>query len=298
MEARAAMMIASSKALGVPDIVRPKDILAGNVKVNTLFCATIFNTNHGLTLSEEEYEAAGMIDDDIEGSAEERTFRLWINSLGIEGVHCDNLYDDCRDGLLLLKVIHKINPTVVDWKKATENVRQDFDRNGNNNEAIAACKKMGLKMIGLGGTDLTNGDKNKKNVLAIVWQIVRIHYLSIIGGKTEKDLVEWANTTVGDKYAPIKDLKDKSMGDALFLINLCSKIEPRAVNWDIVQAIPEEDDGGEAVKNNAKYLISIARKLGAVIFCIWENIVNVDVKQTFILVCTLMEIQEELAKQK
>ena len=292
MEARAAMMIASSKAMGVPDIVRPKDILSGNTKVNTLFCAQIFNTKHGLTLSDEEYEAAGMIDDDVEGSAEERTFRLWINSLGIEGVHCDNLYDDCRDGLMLLKVIHKIDPNVVDWKKATENVRQDFDRNGNNNEALAAAKKLGPKFIGLGGTDLTKGDK--KNVLAIVWQIVRIHYISIIGGKTEKDLVNWANELVGDKHAPIKDLKDKSMSDSMFMIHLCAKIEPRAVNWDIVQQIPEEDDGGEAAKNNAKYLISIARKLGAVIFCIWENIVNVDLKQMFIMICTLMEIHAEM----
>jgi len=54
-----------------------------------------------------------MIDDDVEGSFEERTFRLWINSLGIEGVYCDNLYDDCRDGVMMCKVIHKINPNVI-----------------------------------------------------------------------------------------------------------------------------------------------------------------------------------------
>jgi hypothetical protein len=35
-----------------------------------------------------------------------------------------------------------------------------------------------------------------------------------------------------------------------------------------------EDD----LKNNAKYVISIARKLGAVIFCVWEDIVNVNPK--------------------
>jgi hypothetical protein len=34
-------------------------------------------------LTEEEYLAAGMIDDDVEGSREERTFRFFINSLGI-----------------------------------------------------------------------------------------------------------------------------------------------------------------------------------------------------------------------
>ena len=49
-----------------------------------------------------------MIDDDIEGSKEERAFRLWINSLDLEGVHVNNLYDEASDGMLLLKVIDKI----------------------------------------------------------------------------------------------------------------------------------------------------------------------------------------------
>lgn len=153
--------------MGVPDIVRPKDITSGNVKVNTLFCAYIFNTNHGIKLSEEEYEAAGLVDDDVEGSVEERVFRMWINSLDIEGVYCDNLYDDCRDGILLCKVIHKINPDIIDWKLVRDPVKTDFDRNGNNKEAVGGMRKMGLKMIGLGGEDLTKGIK--KNVLAIVW---------------------------------------------------------------------------------------------------------------------------------
>jgi len=60
------------------------------------------------------------------------------------------------------------------------------------------------------------------------------------------------------------------MGDSLFLINLCAAIEPRAVNWDIVEQGEQTED---TQKNNAKYLISIVRKLGGVIFCIWENIV-------------------------
>ena len=58
-----------------------------------------------------------MIDDDIEGSREERVFRLWINSLGIEDVYVNNLVDDCKDGVLLNKVINKID----DLKKKQSN---------------------------------------------------------------------------------------------------------------------------------------------------------------------------------
>ena len=33
----------------------------------------------------------------------------------------------------------------------------------------------------------------------------------------------------------IKNFKDKALSDGVFLIKLCGAIEPRAVNWDIVQ---------------------------------------------------------------
>lgn len=58
------------------------------------------------------------------------------------------------------------------------------------------------------------------------------------------------------------------------MIQICAAIEPRIVNWDLVLPGDTEEDQ----KNNAKYVISIARKLGAVIFCVWEDIVNVNPK--------------------
>lgn len=64
------------------------------------------------------------------------------------------------------------------------------------------------------------------------------------------------------------------MCDGIFLIHLLSTIEPRAVNWDIV--MHEEDDASK--ENNAKYVISIARKLNAIIFCVWDQIVSVNPK--------------------
>jgi len=51
----------------------------------------------------------------------------------------------------------------------------------------------------------------------------------------------------------------------------------------------------EEKENNAKYLISIVRKLGAVIFCVWEDIPKVNPKMILVLVCSLFEISE-LAK--
>lgn len=72
------------------------------------------------------YEAVKLEWDDIEGTKEERQFRFWINSLDIEGLYVTNLYAEASDGLLLLKVIHKLDPTVVDWKKVDKNPNNRF----------------------------------------------------------------------------------------------------------------------------------------------------------------------------
>lgn len=295
LDSRATKMIANSAALGVPDIVRSRDICSGNTRVNTLFVAAIFNTKHGLEelneVEKEAFDAAGLDDDDVEGSKEERTFRFWVNSLGIEDVYVDNLFDACNDGVMLCKIVDHLSPGAIDWKKVDKKPKNDFGKNINNNQAIGACKDaLKLKMIGIGGVDLTKGDK--KAILATMWQLVKTAYLKLIGGKTEDQLVQWANDSVGGKHPSIKNLKDKSMADGKFLIHLCAAIEERAVNWDIVT-------GGETDEDktlNAKYAISVARKLGAVVFCVWEDIVAVNPKQMLIYVATMMDIQKNMAQ--
>lgn len=116
--------------------------------------------------------------------------------------------------------------------------------------------------------------------------------MKIIGSQSEDDLVKWANSLVGD--IQIKSLKDSALSDGNFLIKLCSAIEPRAINWEIVM----KGETDEEKENNAKYVISIARKLGAVIFCVWEDIPKVNYKMLLVLVCSLFEIHEEMKKQK
>ena len=45
---RAEAMIQNSKIIGVPDLIQPTDIVSGNVKLNTVFVASMFNAKHGL----------------------------------------------------------------------------------------------------------------------------------------------------------------------------------------------------------------------------------------------------------
>ena len=84
----------------------------------------------------------------------------------------------------------------------------------------------------------------------------------------------------------IKNFKDQALSDGQFLIKLCAAVEPRAINWDIVM----KGETDEEKANNAKYVISIARKLGAVVFSVWEDIVNVNYKMILVIVCSLFAI--------
>jgi plastin-1 len=84
----------------------------------------------------------------------------------------------------------------------------------------------------------------------------------------------------------IKSFKDPILSDGIFLIKLCASIEPRAIDWDIVMKGETEEEK----ENNAKYVLTVARKLGCVIFCVWEDIPKVNYKMILVLVCSLFEI--------
>lgn len=293
LKKRAKMVLDAATQLGVKPLIGPSDIESGNTKLNTVFTADIFNHKHGLEeLTKEEYEAAAMLDDDIEGSKEERSYRMWVNSLGLEDVYVNNLYEEARDGLVLLKVMDRIQPGVVDWKRVEKKPGNNkIKRQVNCAEAVECAKRMKCIIPGIESSQILNA--NKKSVLAIVWQIVRLHYLQLIGNDSEDELVKWANSKVTNEENKVKNFKDKSIKSGRFLIDLCAGIEPRAVNWDLVTPGEEEEDR----MNNAKYAISIARKLGATIFCVWDDIVKVNHKMVLVFVCALKDAWEESRKK-
>jgi len=64
------------------------------------------------------------------------------------------------------------------------------------------------------------------------------------------------------------------MSDGHFLLQVLQSVEPRAIDWDIVK----KGEADEDKENNAKYIVSIVRKLGGVVFCVWEDLVHVNYK--------------------
>ncbi|MBP5694401.1 MAG: hypothetical protein J6X03_02975, partial [Bacilli bacterium] len=248
---RAKKVIDNAKKLGAEAYINPDDIVAGNNKLNTLFVASIFNAYPGLSPATEEeiYEAAKLLDDDVEGAREERAFRMWINSLGLnddngEPIHINNLYEESKDGILMLRTLDKIKPGVVNWKIVDKKANNPFKKTVNCNEVIDASKKSKYHIVGIGGGDIRDG--NKKYILAIVWQMMRAHSLQVIGNKSEEELISWGNEKVDDDLK-VKSLKDKKLGNSLYFINIMKSIEPRSINWDIV--VTDKDDD-ESKQNN------------------------------------------------
>ena len=67
--------------------------------------------------------------DDDEDDREERAFRMWINSLGIER-HIADLFEDMKDGIALAQLMELLQPGVVDWKRIKDPTRNIFDQVG------------------------------------------------------------------------------------------------------------------------------------------------------------------------
>jgi len=120
-------------------------------------------------------------------------------------------------------------------------------------------------------------------------------------------IIHWANKEVrssGDSspasnHCNMHSFRDRSLSNSLFFLNLLYAVEPSVVNWDLVHL---EELGANILSTkdrtlNARYAISVARKLGATIFLLPEDIVEVNPKMimTFvacILGCSLSRVSQ------
>ncbi len=250
--------------------------------------AQIFNQCPGMDiLAEEEiaeYDMAGIMEDDkVEDSREERIFRMWMNSLNIDDTYVNNLFEDVRDGVVLLKVMDKVQPGIVSWPKVNINPKNRFKKVENCNYCVVLAKQMRFSVVNVGGVDLMDG--NRTLILGMIWQLMRQHTLNIlieIGGGTkidDKSIVKWANAQVSGKgkTTSMSSFQDQSLSNGRFFLDLLWCLEERIINWDLcTPGVLDEDK-----TMNAKYIISVARKLGCTVFLAPEDITEVKQKVCF-----------------
>jgi hypothetical protein len=295
---RAEAVLVNADKLNCRKFVTAKDVVSGNAKLNLAFVANLFNTHPALEpiTAEEEKMYAEMMDFDSSGTREERAFRMWMQSLGLE---VNNLFEDVRDGVLLLKLFDAIEPGIVSWKQVNMTCKNKFKKVENCNYVVVLGKQCKFSMVNIGGTDIVDG--NKKLVLGLVWQMMRhdiVRTLKEIGGGkevTDADLVKWANESVAAARKPftMANFKDASLASGVFLCNLAACVESRTVDLEMVTP----GVSSEEKELNAKYAISVARKMGATLFCSWEDLVEVNSKMIMTFVASLKLVQQRKAKK-
>ncbi|GAN11708.1 fimbrin, partial [Mucor ambiguus] len=277
---RAEMVLQNAEAIGCRKYLTPKAMVSGNPKLNLAFVAHLFNTHPGLEPLTEE-EAPEVEPFDAEGEREARMFTLWLNSLNVEpGVY--NLYEDLKDGLILLQAFDKVQPGLVQWRMVSKKQPLSrFKQLENCNYAVRLGQENGFSLVGIQGADIV--DEQKTLTLGLVWQMMRENIVRTLqslseGGRpvTDMDMVKWANETAqrGGKQSKMNSFRDPSLRTGVFFLDVLNGMKPGIVDASHATAGNTDEDAF----NNARLAISIARKLGATIFLVPEDIVEVRSK--------------------
>ncbi|MFS7995370.1 putative actinin-type actin-binding domain, calponin domain, CH domain superfamily, fimbrin/Plastin [Helianthus anomalus] len=289
---RAKLIIEQAEKLDCKRYVTSKDIVEGSTNLNLAFVAQIFQHRNGLTIDKAKASLTEMMTDDESTSREERCFRMWINSLGVE-THVNNVWEDVRNGWVLLEVLDKLAPGSVIWKQASKPpIKMPFRKVENCNQVVRIGKELNFSLVNVAGDDIVSG--NKKLIIAFLWQLMRFSMLQLLKnlrthgqGKeiTDADILQWANMKVKQSGKRQMDsFKDKRLSDGVFFLELLSAVKKRVVNWGLVTKGESEEDK----KLNATYIISVARKLGCSIFLLPEDILEVNPKMILILTASIM----------
>ena len=280
---RAEQVLQNADKLDCRKFLSPSSLVAGNPKLNLAFVANLFNTHPGLDPITEE-EKLQVEDFDAEGEREARVFTLWLNSLDVQPA-VNSLFDDLRDGSILLQAYDKVIPGSVNWRHvnkppASGGELMRFKAVENTNYAIELGKQMHFSLVGVQGADITDGQRTL--TLGLVWQLMRrdiSETLSALAqrlGKREisdAEMVKWANeqSRKGGRNSSIRSFKDQAIGSGVFLLDVLNGMKSSYVDYDLVTSGRNDEEAYA----NAKLAISIARKMGATIWLVPEDICQV-----------------------
>lgn len=290
---RAKLVLEHADKMGCKRYLTARDIVEGSPNLNLAFVAHIFQHRNGLSTQTKQISFLETMPDDAQVSREERAFRLWINSMGLS-TYINNVFEDLRNGWILLETLDKVSPGIVNWKLANKPpIKMPFRKVENCNQVVKIGKQLKFSLVNIAGNDIVQG--NKKLILAYLWQLMRCNILQLLKnlrfhsfGKeiTDADILQWANNKVRSSGSQCRmdSFKDKSLSNGTFFLELLSSVQPRVVNWSLVtKGITEEEK-----KMNATYIISIARKLGCSIFLLPEDITEVNQKMILTLTASIM----------
>lgn len=100
------------------------------------------------------------------------------------------IFDECRDGLLLCKLINDSVPETIDVRvlnfPTAKRPLNNFQITENNNIVITSAKAIGCSVVNIGSSDLAEGREHL--ILGLIWQIIRRGLLKHIDIKIHPEL--------------------------------------------------------------------------------------------------------------
>ncbi|KAI0009889.1 calponin homology domain-containing protein [Xylariaceae sp. FL0662B] len=299
---RAEEVLQDADKLDCRKFLTPKSLVAGNPKLNLAFVANLFNNHPALDPITEE-EKQQVEDFDAEGEREARVFTLWLNSLDVQPA-VSSFFDDLRDGMALMQAFDKIIQGSVNWRHVNKKPAHGgelmrFKAIENTNYIIELGKQNGFSLVGIQGADITDG--NKLLTLGLVWQLMRKDItltLSALAQRlgrremTDAEMVKWANdmSRKGGRNSSIRSFKDPIIGDGIFFLDVLNGMKSSYVDYDLVTPGRTDDEA----YMNAKLSISIARKLGATIWLVPEDICQVRPRLVTTFIGSLMATYDKM----
>uniref|UniRef100_A0A1I8AP80 Ca2+-binding actin-bundling protein n=1 Tax=Steinernema glaseri TaxID=37863 RepID=A0A1I8AP80_9BILA len=278
---RAGAMLTEAEKLHCREFVTPNDVASGNYKLNLAFVANLFNKHPNLP----DPGADEMIEEVDEETREEKTYRNWMNSMGVNPF-VNWLYSDLQNGLVIFQLYDIIRPGIVHWKRVVKTFRKlqgMMDQIQNCNYAVELGKQLRFSL----GKDIYDGSRTL--TLALVWQLMRAYTLTVLAQCTDsgdrlavdKEIVSWANEKLksSGKTSRIKSFQDSSISNARVVLDLIDAIKPGSIDYRIISGNKTE---------NAKYAITSGRKIGAKIYALPEDIVEVKPKMVMTVFACLM----------
>ncbi|TNN06752.1 Plastin-3 [Schistosoma japonicum] len=309
---RAEMVLQNAEQLNCRVFVRPEDIVSGSQKLNLAFLANLF---HGYPALEKQPEVEEEVAD-IEETREEKTYRNWINSLGYSQ-NVNYLFYDLVDGLILLRLFDSVQPHIVDWTEVHEPIC-DTPAKANFNVLVENCnyvvklgRQIGFSLVGVGGADLHDGKRTM--TLALLWQLMRAYTLSLLTQLTEAEdfasgkssshtngtsnpieetrIIEWANQKLANsgKFVQISTsagFTDPNLKTSHAVIDLIEAIRPNTVDYNLV--LPGNSKTEQLA--NAQYAITLARRIGAIVYAMPEDLIELKHKMIMTIFACLMAV--------
>ncbi|XP_034100008.1 plastin-1 isoform X2 [Drosophila sulfurigaster albostrigata] len=290
LQQRAEIMLQQAAKLNCRSFLTPQDVVNGVYKLNLAFVANLFNNHPGLDKPE---QIEGL--ESIEETREEKTYRNWMNSMGV-APHVNWLYSDLADGLVIFQLFDVIKPGIVNWSRVHKRftpLRKFMEKLENCNYAVDLGKQLKFSLVGIAGQDLNDG--NATLTLALIWQLMRAYTLSILSRLAntgnpiiEKEIVQWVNTRLADagKQSQLRNFNDPAIADGKIVIDLIDAIKEGSINYELVRTSGTQEDN----LANAKYAISMARKIGARVYALPEDITEVKPKMVMTVFACMMAL--------